>query len=295
MLSKLFFMDNASISNGTKFLKNSKIEIYSNEVLLNSSNIIGTSFGDVSGSDIYIKGDILTLQGENLDPTFSYKGSFINTQATTTGKAGDIYINMNEITLKNSARVDTLSAGSNASGDAGDIKIECQDLNILGNSGILTISYIGAGGGIDIDISNRLYMQNSNILTSVYKENSNGGDITIKEPKYVILNSSKVKANTFEGRGGDISFKAKYFINSIDSNIEAKAISNRGVDGDINNDSLSVDISKLLTRDRFEFANEPYQLSSCSNRGSINSISINGRDSSYMRYDDLLPSQVGYY
>lgn len=296
-LSDNFFMDNSSIPNATNYSNDSKTQINAKNIVLNSSNLLGTAFGEGKATNITLNADSLTLKGENLNTGFRYKGSFINTQTTNTGDGGDITINAKTINLQDEARIDSLTAGGPEQntdlGDAGDIYINCEELN-LDNSAILSVSFLSGGGDVSINAEKMIDLKDSKILTSVYEKDSNGGDINIKNPKYVILNGSSVKANTFEGKGGDISFKSNYFINSSDSLIEAKAISNRGVDGEINNKSTTVDLSEVITPKKLSLNQNEYKIAKCENRDLANRISIYRKENSILRYDDLLPSRINY-
>ncbi len=134
----------------------------------------------------------LSIQVENLSLS---EGGTIDVSSTGNGNAGDLIINAATIDLKESAQILSITTGGQ-----GNIVITTQDLR-LDQSGVRT----DASGDV------------------------NGGNISIDAGTIVLLNVSDITANAEGGNGGNISITTEGLFQSDDSAITAT--SEQGIDG----------------------------------------------------------------
>ncbi|WP_242046379.1 MULTISPECIES: two-partner secretion domain-containing protein [Calothrix] len=186
-------------------------------------------------------------------------GSIISNNNTGSGYAGDIIINAsNEISLLNNSEI-------SSQGNYGRIFINAKTLT-LNNSSITTKTEKGVAGDINITVQDFLLLRDrSNIIATGVE--GDGGNIKINENAkagFVIAvpsEDSDILANGVGGNGGKIKISAnriigfknsqnrgKLDLNNIDQNriSDISASSDIGQDGDVSLDTLSIDPSQGL-------------------------------------------------
>jgi len=129
-------------------------------------------------------------------------------------------------------------------GDAGQIVINADTIQISNGSEISTGSISGGGGSVTLNVDKLVYLTDSQVTTSVQEGVGNGGDLTIKGPQFVIMNNGKIIAQAYEGRGGNIHLGGKQLIKSPCSQISAS--SKLGIDGNVQIDSPTVDMDAFM-------------------------------------------------
>ncbi|MCK5876653.1 MAG: hypothetical protein KAG43_03370, partial [Candidatus Marithrix sp.] len=129
-------------------------------------------------------------------------------------------------------------------GNAGQIVINANEIQLSNNSEIATASVSGGGGNITINADGLVFLHKSQLSTSVQEGIGNGGDSNIAEPQFMVMNNGKIIAQANEGNGGNIQIKSEQFITSPDSIISAS--SKLGLDGKVNIESLDMDMTGFL-------------------------------------------------
>jgi filamentous hemagglutinin family protein len=156
-------------------------------------------------------------------------------------------------------------------GNAGQITIEADTLQLSGHSQISTSAITGGGGHVILDVDKMIYLTNSQISTSVQKEIGNGGNLTINGSPFVIMNNGKIIAQANEGHGGNIDIAAEQLIKSPDSLVSASSKS--GIDGEVEINTPdenvtegmltlsyeTVDVSRMMEKDCETMSYEEYE------------------------------------
>lgn len=169
----------------------------------NGGQIVTNTSGNQSAGDILINvSDRINLQNVN-------SGVFANTNAESTGSGGNILINgsPNQINILDGA---TIAANSNGSGNAGNIQLQTNFLNLNGTGFLLTEAATGEGGNINVQAGTLQLRNNSGISTTAGRAGAggNGGNITIDARTIAGLENSDIAANAFDGSGGKITINA---------------------------------------------------------------------------------------
>jgi filamentous hemagglutinin family protein len=129
-------------------------------------------------------------------------------------------------------------------GDAGQITINADTIQLSDGSEISTGSISGGGGAITLNVDKMVFLNNSQITTSVQEGVGNGGDLSIKGSQFVIMNNGQIIAQAYEGQGGNIHLGSKQLVQSPCSQISAS--SELGIDGNVQVDSPAVDLDAML-------------------------------------------------
>jgi len=129
-------------------------------------------------------------------------------------------------------------------GDAGQITINADTIQLSDGSKIGTGSISGGGGSVTLNVDKMVFLNNSQVSTSVQEGVGNGGDLTIKGSQFVIMNNGQIIAQANEGNGGNIRLGSKQLIKSPCSQISAS--SKLGIDGNVQIDSPDVDMDAFM-------------------------------------------------
>jgi len=238
--------------------------------LMDGAQIASGTLGPGKGGGIFIAvGDTLTASGQN-EKGFS-SGIFGNSQSTqaNAGDALGIVIEARQITLTDGAQIasgtfgpgegggiiiavaDTLTAsgqneggfssgifgsseskGSNA-GNAGQILVQANRINLTNGGKINTETGNAAGGSITVTTPALLYLQEGQITTSVKGGKGDGGNITIGPPTFVVMDDGKIIAQAVEGHGGNITIDSQQFVRTTDAENPVDASSKLGISGNV--------------------------------------------------------------
>ncbi|MDM8564349.1 filamentous hemagglutinin N-terminal domain-containing protein [Candidatus Halobeggiatoa sp. HSG11] len=129
-------------------------------------------------------------------------------------------------------------------GNAGQIIINADEIQLNNGSEIATASVSGGGGSIKINADGLVFLHKSQLSTSVQEGIGNGGDSNIAEPQFMVMNQGKIIAQANEGHGGNIHIKSGQFITSPDSLISAS--SKLGIDGEIAIEAIDINMEGFL-------------------------------------------------
>jgi len=118
-------------------------------------------------------------------------------------------------------------------GDAGQIVINADKIQVTDGSEISTGSISGGGGSITLHVDNMVFLTNSQVSTSVQEGVGNGGDLTV-DSEFVILEGGKIIARANEGHGGNINITTTgVYTFPPESASTIDASSKLGIDGDV--------------------------------------------------------------
>ena len=226
-----FQLTNASINavargagvGGLISLQGDQIDI-TNEALINVSAITGTGdAGEISivGSNVilasnsaialstFTDGDagVLTIQGD----TLLVENARIQGETHGLGAGSDILLIATEIDLENSL-LNSAARGtegmSDATGNAGDLRIETADLDINGGAILLATQTDGAGGELNVNATTFL-MRNEAVITASAFGDGDAGIVTISTQTANITEASTIESDTTGlGTGGDVLLAA---------------------------------------------------------------------------------------
>ncbi|PSB29599.1 two-partner secretion domain-containing protein [Chlorogloea sp. CCALA 695] len=191
--------------------------------------------GRVPGS---LNPTLISSSANRLDPAFT---PFYGLSSTLDGNSSSVEIFTNQLNISDGARISVRNDGS---GEAGDIKITANSINLKNQGAIVADTGVKDGGNIFLKADNLQLRQNSEINATA-GGNSTGGNISIDTHLLVALENSKITANAFEGNGGNIQVSTQGLFISPDSKITAS--SNLGIDGVVNIQTLEFDERNNLT------------------------------------------------
>ncbi len=158
-----------------------------------------TSSSEDAGNITLKVQDRITLAGAG-------SGLFANTEASSTGDGGSIFIDPTTMMIRDGAQVAVNSSGS---GRGGDIDLQTGSLTL--DKGTITAETASnQGGDINLTISNLLTLSNNSQITataSTDEAGGNGGNIRIDAPFIIAFpnEDSNIQANAFEGNGGNVT------------------------------------------------------------------------------------------
>ncbi len=179
--------------------------INTSELLIRDGAQVSTSsFGDKQGGNLTITANKVQLIGK-ADTQFP-TGLFTSSQRNSTGAAGDLRINTQQLLVQNGAFVSVSSLGS---GNAGELRVNANSITL--DQGKLTATTAsGQGGDINLQVQDLILMRNRSAITTTADNNGSGGNITINAPFIVAVPSenSDIRANAEFGSGGRIKINA---------------------------------------------------------------------------------------
>ncbi len=181
---------------------------------------------------------------------------------------------------------------SNGAGNAGNITIIANEINLTNNGNISTLAEHATGGNITL-IPNLLFLRQGQITTSVQGGTGDGGNINISNPKFTILNQGQIIAQADAGHGGNIRIVAEQFITSSDSLISAS--SNLGLDGEVEIDSPDMDMEGFLVILPGGFVDASNLIKTPCNQQTgenVSSFIVNSSEGIYNSPNDLLPNGI---
>jgi filamentous hemagglutinin family protein len=227
---KITAADNISVDNSKILSGVSKtaegnagvIEISTNNLtLINGGQVNASTAGKGNGGNVKVN----ATNSISLDGLLSAIASGVSSSAD--GKGGEIEIETPNFFLNNGAQLTTQSFGL---GNAGNIKVSADSINIDNNSAIFAsntplvdISTTLSGGNIDLEINDNIILRDSNISTQA-SINANGGNIDITADGVIAFDDSDIFAFAADGQGGNITldtpayFAENFTLNSLTSN-----------------------------------------------------------------------------
>ncbi|MCV6638800.1 filamentous hemagglutinin N-terminal domain-containing protein [Candidatus Albibeggiatoa sp. nov. NOAA] len=227
----LIIKDEAFVSASTARLGNAgTIEVSARHIHISNNGLLSVSSGAIQNGYLHIGG----------------------------GKGGNLKVQADTITLESGGGI---TANSFGTGQAGDLSISANQLNLINNGNILTSAANASGGNISLNISNLLHLQQSEITTSVHGGAGDGGNIDIVEPQFTVLNKGTITAQADAGQGGNIRIVANQFLKDPISIVSAS--SRLGIDGNIEITSPDETVSTGLLHLNKSFAEQAQIKDAC--------------------------------
>ncbi|MEO1432862.1 MAG: filamentous hemagglutinin N-terminal domain-containing protein [Cyanobacteria bacterium J06633_8] len=231
--------DNASVNATTLNDGNAgNITFYANTFEATNGGRIVTatdSSGNAGTITLNIKDKIILSGSEQ-----SFTGLEAATSRNSTGKGGSIIIDPRLVIIENGAKV---SVGSDGKGDAGDIFLQAENLQL--NKGFITAQTASTqGGDINLQISELLLLRNNSQISTTAgtaEAGGDGGNIDINSKFIVAIpkEDSNISANAFTGSGGKVNITSQGIF-GIESRSQPTdksditASSKRGISGETN-------------------------------------------------------------
>ena len=211
------------------------INIRANEVDLFDTAFIDAGANIIAGANIPIGGRAgdITINAQRLllqDQAGIYAGTF------TTAAGGNITLQVSEIELSGSGTFPDFgiftSANPGSTGKAGNLNIQAQQL-VIRNGKIETSTFgIGDAGNLTID-AQRVLLQDQAAILSQTSSSGKGGDVTLRASELELSDSSISSSTTSVGPAGNITIQVDQGIMLSDSSQLSARTSNLGKAGDI--------------------------------------------------------------
>jgi len=175
-----------------------------------------------AGTNSTFLGDLATGDGGNITinttELMMKEGGNINSETTTSGKGGNIYISASEVSLFSKAFISAKSSVSELADKAGNINISSKgNINIDG-AFLLTSSERALGGNITVEADN-ITLINHTVVSAQSSGIGNAGEIYLGAQDTFFMDTSKVTTEALEASGGDIKVFAEDLIYLVDSEI----------------------------------------------------------------------------
>lgn len=188
------------------------IDMGNNARILTETNAAG------AGGDITIDTNQLTISSPDGN------GSYISSSSYSTGQAGNITVNAEDIYIKGGGTKlvgisSQVADPSNSAVDSGDITVSTKTLTLLDGGQIETTVFSGSGQAGDIKItSNDIYIAGVNSggysagiysSTSGWTTSGNGGNISLNTKTLLMEKSARIEANSYSfGAAGNVDITA---------------------------------------------------------------------------------------
>lgn len=216
------------------------------------AQVLAGTIGEGNGGILtVIASDSVELIGSSANNQFP---SLLSTDTDGTGAAGDLKIYTGQLLIRDGAQ---LSVGSTALGQAGNLELTANSIELNNNAGIIATTLSGNGGNITLQVQDLLLLRHgSEISTSAgtAQQGGDGGNITINTPFIVAVpkEDSDISADAFTGTGGNIQITATgiYGIQFRPKDTplsDITASSQFGIQGTVQINTPEVDPSRGLT------------------------------------------------
>jgi filamentous hemagglutinin family protein len=278
---------NADVQGGT-------ISIETERLRLSNGGNISTSvlLGRGQGGDLLIRAtDTIDISGvgpERLDGSFAPSGLFADLQTGGIGFGGNIEVKTGRLNLSNDGQI---SAATFNQGNAGNITIHAEQMNLRGSSSIITqVDDKGTGNAGNINITTQLLnVQEQSQISSATQGNGSAGNLTIQADTIALTGSDSELATGLissvdegaNGKGGDIDITTKRLFISDNSEIISGSIGT----GDAGNIRISANT--------LEIDGKGTAIASFTNAGNGGDIILNIDDLLLLRRGALISTTAG--
>ncbi|MEM7757643.1 MAG: filamentous hemagglutinin N-terminal domain-containing protein [Cyanobacteria bacterium P01_A01_bin.40] len=212
---------NESIFNAGINSSDSNINTQAGNIIVNTSNTLALELGslirnNVSKNSFGNAGDIIiTTQSLSIS-----NNSRLSTISSGNGNTGNITVNAENITLKGNAEIKSQIL-ANTVGKAGDISIDTNSLSLAENSLIFTnVSGQGDTGNINITARDLISLEKSSFLNQILANAiGNGGLINVKSKSLNLNRSSWLTDTKGKGNAGSIFIDIENKINLTNGSV----------------------------------------------------------------------------
>jgi filamentous hemagglutinin family protein len=222
--------------------------------LVDGAQIASSTFGAGDAGELNVTAQDIEAIGEGEFPS----GLFASAQEGSSGQGGNLTIKSDRLRVADGAEI---FSGTFGAGDAGELNVTAQDIEVIGKSGFfadakegssgqggnLTIKSDqvrvtdgakissrsrGSGQAGNIDISANQIESDQGSITAT-SDQSGGGDINLKTGQLFLSNNSSINTSVFDGTGGggNLTIDTDTLVALDNSDLTANAI--QGVGGNI--------------------------------------------------------------
>ncbi|MEA5542206.1 filamentous hemagglutinin N-terminal domain-containing protein [Limnoraphis robusta Tam1] len=170
--------------------------------LLEGAQISTATFGNGNGGNLTVTANDVELVGTSADGQFP-SGLFASALFSSTGRAGTLTVNAENLTVRDGANIDVRSESSEP---AGNLVINAPSI-FLDNRASLNANTTAGQGNIILNTSDLRLRRNSNITTNATGE-ATGGNIEINTDTLVAIENSDISANAQQAFGGRVIINA---------------------------------------------------------------------------------------
>ncbi len=168
-------------------------------VTINASESVEVR-GRVAGS---ISPSRIASFAEITDPAFQ---AAFRLPAIPSGNAGSLTINTPSLRIADGAFVSVKNDGP---GRAGDLQINANSISLDNQGSISASTASGNGGNMRLNLQQNLLMRRNSLISATALGNGNGGNLLINAPVIVGLENSDIIANAVGGNGGNIQINTQ--------------------------------------------------------------------------------------
>ncbi|MHC5609948.1 MAG: beta strand repeat-containing protein, partial [Nostoc sp.] len=278
---------NADVRGGT-------ITIDTERLRLSNGGNISTSVlgGQGQGGNLVVRAtdsiNITGVGGELLDGSFAPSGLFADVQNQGIGSGGSIDVTTGRLNLSNNGAI---SAGTFNQGNAGNIAINANQIDLRGSSSIRTqVGSKAKGNAGNISIRTQLLnLQEESQISSATFGNGNAGNLTVQADKISLIGSNGglftgITSSVYKGangKGGDIDVTT----NNLDISDDAQIISGSLGTGDAGNIRINANFIEILGK--------LSAIASSTNAGNGGNITLNIADLLLLRRGGLISTTAG--
>jgi filamentous hemagglutinin family protein len=211
-------------SNLTSDVNQSNADVRGGTIAIDTERLRLSNGGNISASVLYGQGqggnlvvratdsiDITGVGAELLNGSFAPSGLFADLQTGGIGSGGSIEVTTGRLNLSNNAEI---SAGTFNQGNGGDIGINAEQIDLRGSSKITTqVNGAAKGNAGNLSIKTQLLnVQEESQISSATFGNGNGGNLKVKADSIILTGSDSEFATGLlssvderaNGKGGDI-------------------------------------------------------------------------------------------
>ncbi|MBV6625885.1 MAG: S-layer family protein, partial [Rivularia sp. (in: Bacteria)] len=212
----------------------------------------------IDAQNVLITGDssLLTFSEENstgdsgdltitANSFLAKDGVIIGTRTSGKGKGGDLTVKTNSLLTKDNVLINTNASGE---GNGGNLSIDAQNVQITGDSQLLTSSgenSTGDLGNLMIKTNNLLVKDGAGVRSSLTSEKSNGGNLNINAQDVQLIGSlsgiSLFEGENSTGIKGNITIKTNTLLIKDGAYI-SNTTAGKGSGGNLNIDAQDVQL-----------------------------------------------------
>ena len=203
---ELLISDEAELNSSTSGQGNAgEININANVVSLFNGEISTAveSEGVGDGGNIRIDAaDLVTISGSNAEGFSS--GLFANTAEGAEGNAGNISISTDDLNIADNGIITVDSQGM---GNGGIVDVRSDTLNLEGNASITAATAFGQGGNITLQVNDIINLKNNSLISVQAFNDADGGNLAI-DTRFIIgmpNQNNDILASAEAGSGGNIN------------------------------------------------------------------------------------------
>ncbi|MCJ8280668.1 MAG: S-layer family protein, partial [Rivularia sp. ALOHA_DT_140] len=210
----------------------------------------GTSANGNAGDLNVIGADSIEISGfaTSFEDNILRSGLFSAAEIDSSGDAGSLNINSNQINVRNGAGISVSNLGS---GNTGNLNLNADNIFLENQAALEAETIAGNQGNINLNSKFIQLRRNSGITTNA-TGTANGGNILINSPVIAGFENSDIIANAVEGDGGNINittqglFGLKFRDQPTDDTSDITASSQSGIDGTVEINNVGIEPSSGL-------------------------------------------------